>query len=83
MTIADNVKQTIMEKCAVTFSISCGYGIANGKTVHFPVGAQELEKRNKNGRVIHSRYRYADNSTLAYRYNSSAETYTLETTKNE
>lgn len=78
MTISERVKQVLTEKHCIAFTLYGGYASTyDGETLRFPVGVTEIEKRNDNGRVIHSRYRYADNSTLTYRYNVNTERYTL------
>lgn len=77
-TLAQKVKAAIEETTPTAFSLYAGYGMIDGKYVRYPVGVQEKEKRNAKGRVIFSVYRYADNSTLTYRYNSNSETYTLK-----
>ena len=77
MTIAQNLKQTIETKCPGTFSLYAGYGMNGGGYVRFPGGVQELEKRNEQGRCTHARYRYADGSTLTYKYSVARESYTL------
>ena len=77
-TLAQKVKNTIETAAPGTFSLYAGYGTINGEYTRFPVGIKEKEKRNDNGRVIFSVYRYTDNSTLTYRYNANNETYTLK-----
>lgn len=63
MCIAERIKEVAVS--ATAFSPSLGVAIANsGRRVHFPQGSQEIERRNKEGRVTMFRYRYADNSTL-------------------
>lgn len=79
MTIAQQVKHTIETECASTFSLHAGYGMRGGEYIHFPSGSQEAEKRNAEGRCTLARYRYADNSTLEYRYSEARGTYTLKT----
>lgn len=64
MTIAENIK-SILAECN-TFTIYGGYCIKAGKTVRFPTGAQEIEKRNEKGQVSKARYHYADGSRLTY-----------------
>lgn len=77
-TLAQKVKTTIETITPDTFSLYAGYGMVDGEYVRYPVGVQEKEKRNDKGRVIFAVCRYADNSTLTYRYNSNSETYTLK-----
>lgn len=78
MTISERVKQVLTENHCMAFTLYGGYASThNGETLRFPVGVTELEKRNDNGRVVLARYRYADNSTLEYRYNINTERYTL------
>lgn len=68
MSIARQVKETIETKCPGTFSLYAGYGLHGGKSVPFPQGVQQLDKRNEAGRCIQSRYQYADGSTLTYKF---------------
>jgi len=80
-TLAQTVKTTIETITPDTFSLYAGYGMVDGKYVRYPVAVKEKEKRNDKGRVIFSVYRYADDSTLTYRYNAKNETYTLKADK--
>lgn len=79
MTLADATKTIITTRCPGTFSLYGGYGMQNGEYVYFPLGVQEMEKRNKRGRVVKARYRYADGSELTYIYSTAHECYTLNT----
>lgn len=83
MKISEHVKKILTENNCVAFTLygGCASTYA-GQTLRFPVGVTEIEKRNENGRVIHSRYRYADNSTLTYRYNTKTERFTLTSKEN-
>ena len=74
---AREVKETIEDSVLSCFSLYSGYGMCLGEYVRFPVGAQEHEKRNEKGRVIYSRYRYADNSVLEYRHDVKNDKITL------
>jgi hypothetical protein len=75
--LARKLKETIENNNLSCFSLYAGYGMYNGEYVRFPVGVSEHEKRNEKGRVIYSRYRYADNSVLEYRYDAESEKITL------
>lgn len=71
MSLATQVKQIIQDKCPVAFSLYAGYGLSNGETVRFPNGVCQAERRNDSGRVVFSRYQYADDSTLTFTYSPS------------
>jgi hypothetical protein len=78
MTIAKQIADKLNGQAWAAFTLYGGYASGyDGTTYRFPTGVQELEKRNDKGRVIHARYRYADNSVLTYRY-SEARGYSLE-----
>ena len=78
MSIAARVKETILSKCPGTFSLYAGYGMHGGTPVFFPQGALMREKRNTHGRCTLAEYKYADDSTLTYRYNVKTEHYVLD-----
>lgn len=77
-TIANQVKDTILNKCPGTFSLYEGYGMAGGNYVRFPHGAQIQDKRNTKGRCIKAVYQYADDSKLIYSYSTKTENYTIK-----
>jgi hypothetical protein len=77
MKLAEKVKLMIEADSPSCFSLYAGYGMAGGKYVRFPVGAQLAERRNENGRVTRALYKYADDSCLEYKYNPRNESYTL------
>ena len=79
MTLAEATKTIITTRCPGTFSLYGGYGMQNGQYIYFPCGLQAMEKRNKKGRVVKARYRYADGSELTYIYSTAQECYTLTT----
>lgn len=63
-TIANQVKDTILNKCPGTFSLYAGYGMVSGDYVRFPQGVQIQDKRNAQGRCIKAAYQYSDDSKL-------------------
>jgi len=66
-TIAQKVADAVKDCTAVT--LYGGYAVKpSGERVQFPTGVQEIECRNDDGRVTMSRYRYADNSVLIFRW---------------
>ena len=71
MTLAEKVKNTILNECPMTFSLYAGYGLKAGINIHFQTGVLLKEKRNDSGRVTIALYTYADGSKLQYRYNSN------------
>jgi hypothetical protein len=77
MTLAEQAKQACSDSTAFTlygaYALKC-----TRETVKFAHGVNELEKRNDKGRVIKSRWRYADNSVLEYVYSEANETYKLK-----
>lgn len=77
-TIANQVKDTILNKCPGTFSLYAGYGMAGGNYVRFPHGVQIQDKRNLQGRCTKAVYKYADDSKLIYSYSTKTENYTLK-----
>ena len=78
MSIASAVKRIILSKCPSTFSLYGGYGLYGGTPVFFPQGALMREKRDTHGRCTLAEYKYADDSTLTYRYNVKTEHYVLD-----
>lgn len=78
-TIADGVKTAV--EGASAFTLYGGYAThqLSGHTVRFPVGVQQAERRNVNGRVTYAKYVYADGSTLEYHYHG--DTYSITTTR--
>ena len=76
--IANQVKETILNKCPVTFSLYAGYGMHGGEYVRFPHSVQIQDKRNAQGRCIKAVYKYADDSRLTYTYSMKTETYKLK-----
>lgn len=76
--IANQVKETILNKCPSTFSLYAGYGMTGGDYVRFPHGAQIKDKRNAQGRCIKAVYKYADDSKLTYSYSMKTGNYTLK-----
>jgi hypothetical protein len=71
MSIASQIMHAVDECTAV--SLYSGYGVnADGSTVRFPVGVNELEKRNDNGRTTQARYVYADGSRLTFKWSDHA-----------
>lgn len=72
MSIAEQVKQVILSRCPVTFSLYAGYGMQNGAYVRWPTGAQIAEKRNDNGRCVMARYIYADGSVLEFKWREAS-----------
>ena len=76
--IANKVKDIILNKCPATFSIYAGYGMAGGDYVRFPHGVQIQDKRNNQGRCIKAVYKYADDSKLTYSYSTKTQNYTLK-----
>ena len=77
-TIAKQVKDTILNKCAGTFSLYAGYGMAGGNYVRFPQGVQIKDKRNAQRRCIKAVFQYADDSKLTYNYSTKTGNYTLK-----
>ena len=77
-TIANQVRDAILNKCPGTFSLYAGYGMRGGEYVRWPKGVQMQDKRNANGRCIRAVYKYADDSSLTYSYSTKTETYTLK-----
>lgn len=66
--IAHHIAAILRDK--QTFSLYAGVYLESGKSIPFPHGHCELEKRNNIGQVSTARYRYADNSTLVYQRKS-------------
>lgn len=64
MTIASRILEQIEGASAVT--LYGAYAIVNGRAVHLPQGVQEMESRNRDGRVTAARYLYADDSRLHF-----------------
>lgn len=77
MSIAAQLKKTILTQCPSTFSLYAGYGMKEGEYVRFPQGVQLLDKRDTNGRCIKAVYKYADDSKLVYKCSKASEDYTL------
>ena len=78
VSIANQVKEAILNKCPATFSLYAGYGMAGGEYVRFPHGVQIQDKRNLQGRCIKAVYKYADDSKLTYSYSTKTGNYTLK-----
>ncbi len=65
MNIAEQIVSAIGK--SDVFSLFGGYALVGEKMVRFPVGHQEMERRNVFGLVSDARYHYADGSRIIYR----------------
>lgn len=72
-TIAEQIAEMLSSGDIAASTLYAGYAITHsGKTLRFPVGVCEADRRNDCGRCTMTAYMYADGSRLIYRWSESS-----------